>query len=441
MRFPNLLNSKLKQVLVLSLALFLYGCGQGESLVSGSSTSSTSSLISNGDFSSATDAWSGNGFFVVDGANFADVATAGNSYDVNLSNVIDLQTGSSYTLTFKAKGTVGRTIIAGIGLNSAPFTNVTETVTLTADWQVFTYTFTNIGFGDTDSRVLFDMGADVGEVYIDDVTLVKYGELLSNGDFSSETDAWSGNAFLVVDGANFANVATAGNSYDVNLSNVIDLQTGSSYTLRFRAKGTAGRTIIAGIGLNEAPYTNAVQTATLTADWQVFTYTFTNLGFGGTNSRVLFDFGADIGEVFIDDVSLVKTGELLINGDFSSETAAWSGNAFVVVDGANYANVATAGNAYDVNLSNVTNLQSGSSYTLRFRAKGTAGRTIIAGIGLNEAPFTNATQTATLTADWQVFTYTFTSIGFGSANSRVLFDLGADVGEVFIDDVSLVEIP
>ena len=76
------------------------------------------------------------------------------------------------TLTFKARSNVARSILAGIGLSDGDFSNVTQSVNLTTDWQTFTVELTAAGFGDANSRVLFDMGAEVGEVYIDDVSLV-----------------------------------------------------------------------------------------------------------------------------------------------------------------------------------------------------------------------------------------------------------------------------
>ena len=55
-------------------------------------------------------------------------------------------------------------------------TPATETVSLTTEWQTFTYTITTttadgVDFGDSNSRVLFDMGGAVGQVWIDDVSV------------------------------------------------------------------------------------------------------------------------------------------------------------------------------------------------------------------------------------------------------------------------------
>lgn len=139
--------------------------------------------------------------------------------------------------------------------------------------------------------------------------------------------------------------------------------------------------------------------------------------------------------------------ELVTNGDFETgDTTGWIGNAAnVVAQGPNYvneANVAAAGNPWDVNLSQVLSLTAGTSYTFSFDAwtdATTGTRTVIAGIGLNEAPWTAVTETATLTDTPQTFTYTMVA-PVTSANNRVLFDMGAASGFVFLDNVSLVEV-
>ncbi|MFT7072737.1 T9SS type A sorting domain-containing protein [Patiriisocius sp. Uisw_017] len=136
--------------------------------------------------------------------------------------------------------------------------------------------------------------------------------------------------------------------------------------------------------------------------------------------------------------------ELLTNGNFEQGELAWSGNALnVQTDGGNsfnFANVMTAGMPFDVNLSNVVEIIQGETYTLSFQAVTDAPdtRTMVVGIGLNEAPFAAATETVTLTPALQTFEVTLTASDFGIPNSRVLFDMGADVGVVVIDNVSLV---
>ncbi|MEM8894380.1 MAG: carbohydrate binding domain-containing protein, partial [Bacteroidota bacterium] len=139
-------------------------------------------------------------------------------------------------------------------------------------------------------------------------------ELLTNGDFENGADPWftnfgTGVPEIQEGGGNnffFANVEVAGDAFAVNLSQQIEITQGSVYTLSFDASTGEGTTrkIIAGIGLNEAPFSSATEEVDLTETSQTFSLTFTAADFGNSNSRVLFDLGADVGVVVIDNVSL-----------------------------------------------------------------------------------------------------------------------------------------
>ena len=123
--------------------------------------------------------------------------TSDNVWDVNLSQTMTLVPNSEYRVSFKAKSSIDRTMIAGLGLFHDPWTNVGEPVSLTTAWQTFTLTQTTTDFGDDQSRVLFDMGGDQGgEVWIDDVSVLNTDgeELIINGDFQSGESSWAGGA-------------------------------------------------------------------------------------------------------------------------------------------------------------------------------------------------------------------------------------------------------
>ena len=280
--------------------------------------------------------------------------------------------------------------------------------------------------------------------------------LLSNGDFEQGMVTWFGNAFNVqTDGGNSFNLSDneiSANPFDVNLSHPVELEAGVAYTFSFEAATSmedVSRTIIAGIGLNEGDFSAAIETVTITSDLQTFTFTLTPPA-GSANSRVLFDLGADDGVLVIDNVVLTLAdtmnddGELLENGDFEQGMVTWFGNAFnVQTDGGNSFNFSDneiSANPFDVNLSHPVELEAGVAYTFSFEASTSmedVSRTIITGIGLNEGDFSAATETVTVTSDLQTFTFTLTPPA-GSANSRVLFDLGADDGVLVIDNVSLM---
>lgn len=142
--------------------------------------------------------------------------------------------------------------------------------------------------------------------------------LVTNGDFEGGSTGWSGNAVNVVNegGNNYnsASVAVAGNPWDVNISYVLPLgPVGTAYKLTFYAFSDTNRTLIAGIGLNEGPWTSEVQTVTLSTTPQTYEMTLIS-NFASTNSRVIFDMGAAVGFVGIDNVTLEVVTTTCNNG-------------------------------------------------------------------------------------------------------------------------------
>ena len=158
---------------------------------------------------------------------------------------------------------------------------------------------------------------------------------------------------------------------------------------------------------------------------------------GGAGTDPGVDTGTDSGSDT--DATLV---ELLADGSFADGTG-WSGNALNIVDGVTRADVGQAGNPWDVNLSGAVALTSGDDYTLVFEARGAEGRALKAGIGDAGSPYHNDVADLTLVDGWQTYTLHLTALdaihgGDFTGASRVIFDMGHDVGGVDIDNVSLV---
>ncbi|MBT4212980.1 MAG: hypothetical protein HOE23_02485, partial [Porticoccaceae bacterium] len=263
-----------------------------------------SELVVNGDFKDGAASWVG-----ADGAITAYFAlvdtTSTNVWEKNLSQVMTLVADSAYTVKFKAKSSIERTMLAGLGLNSGDYANVAEEVSLTTEWTEFTLEQTTTGFGDDNSRILFDMGgAQGGQVWIDDVSVVTADgtELVSNGDFQNGSTGWTNDSIT----SYFALVDTSSaNVWEKNLSQIMTLVPDTDYTITFMAKSSIERTIVAGVGLNSGDYANSAEDVSLTTEWKEFTLEQTTTGFGDDNSRVLFDMGgAQGGQVWIDDVSV-----------------------------------------------------------------------------------------------------------------------------------------
>ena len=280
-------------------------------------------LLTNGDFENGSDSWlvgvddstsapvetvGGNTYYSV------DVTSAGNAYAVNLSQKVEIIEGNTYTLTFDAVSNVNRNIFAGIGLSKDPWTN-TATEPLSISTTITTYTLTHVAtFGAPDARVLFDLGAEVGRVAIDNVSLIiGTGNIVTNGDFENGSDSWlvgvddSTSAPVVTVGGNTyysVDVTAAGNAYAVNTSQKVEIIEGKTYTLTFDAWSNVNRSIFAGIGLSKDPWTNTASEPLSISPTRT-TYTLTHVAtFGATDARILFDSGAEIGIVNIDDVSL-----------------------------------------------------------------------------------------------------------------------------------------
>jgi beta-glucanase (GH16 family) len=687
-------------------------------------------LLANGSFENGIDGWNGGTVIAEGDSNVftADVAAPGNPWDVNLSQVMTITPDATYVLSFKAKASVARNIIAGLGLAHDPWTNITETPALTTEWQTFTYTLTTSGFGDDNSRVLFDMGAEAGTVYLDDISVVQVGgdtgtggddsgtggddtggdttpsglaaidfeddgvgaafawnvfenddnpavEIVANpysggtnpsstvamftarqsgaawagaesahGDFGPITlDATNsivkimvyktvisdvGVKFAIASGGAQPEIKVAntlineweelsfdfsgqiGTAESINIDQVIvfpdynatrendnvvyfdnitlngggdsgtggddsgtggddsgtggddsgtggdtgtstgielsingDFETGdtSSWTSfatdnngTFEATSTeanggifSGNLVAnvpaegglasfpvvkqANIGIGSvAPDTaitvsfdlkgsmagvggvvfaelfseladGGVSKAELlgsgpmfpNATWTNYTFTTTtgNDVSGGVTLQLKADCGGNPGcmiDAYFDNVSVNVEGddsgtggddsgtggddsgtggddsgtggdELLANGSFENGTEGWNGGT-VIAEGDNNvftADVAAPGNPWDVNLSQVMTITPDATYVLSFKAKASVERNIIAGLGLAHDPWTNITETPALTTEWQTFTYTLTTSGFGDDNSRVLFDMGAEAGTVYLDDISV----
>ena len=147
----------------------------------------------------------------------------------------------------------------------------------------------------------------------------------------------------------------------------------------------------------------------------------------------------------------VFQGGLVANGNFEGGVNPWRlgvANAIpsglLVTQNANTyfsVNVTAAGNAFDVNLSQIgINMVQGTTYRLTFDAWSDVNRTFIVGIGLSGGAFTNQSVTRNLTSTVQSFSVDLVA-NFTSANSRVLFDMGAAVGRVNIDNVTLTIVP
>lgn len=298
--------------------------------------------------------------------------------------------------------------------------------------------------------------ADLNITFMSDgLTVIEDGatfERISNPDFENDVNK----SCFVGKVTKLANNPWDNNQIDLDAKLDFNNHTGLKIKVWSARANTEVRIKLEEIG-NPGNNTEQFLTTSVTNAWEELTYPFTGADSDKFNKIVIFfDLNANNTDTYyFDDLMLYGTGSggggggggtfddgLLTNGDFENGATAWTGNAVnVLTEGGNsfnFANVTAAGNPFDVNLSQVVAITQGKNYTLSFEASSDRNRTILAGIGLNEAPWTAVTEVINLTTTAQTFTLQLSSADFGIPNSRVLFDMGAEVGVVVIDNVSLV---
>jgi PKD repeat protein len=308
-------------------------------------------LLTNGDFETGDGTgWIGNALDVrTEGGNsynFANVTAAGNGFDVNLSQVVPMGIGNKYRLSFNASSDGERTMIAGIGLNQAPFTNVTETVNLTTANQRFEYEFT-ANFGSETSRVIFDMGAAVGIVVIDNVSLELISEYTVGLPLDFESDALIAGPF---NGASFefaadpddasnqvGKITNVGAGYEgvtFSLGTAIDLSTDKQISMQFNSSAANVPVLFK---LEGAAPVELTATAATTG-WQELKFDF-SANSGTFNGITVFvdGPGATTGVFYVDDIKQEASsgggddcpepaaGEYIHNGDFETgDVCGWT---------------------------------------------------------------------------------------------------------------------
>lgn len=457
-------------------------------------------LLTNGDFETGDGTgWIGNALDVrTEGGNsynFANVTAAGQPFDVNLSQVVPMGSGNKYRLSFNASSDVERTMLAGIGLNEAPFTNKTEEVNLTTAEQRFSYEIT-ANFGSDNSRVIFDMGAAVGVVVIDNVTL----ELLSEYTLGLPLDFESGDliagpfggvAFeFAADPDDASNQAGKITNSGVNWEGVtfslgtdLDLSTDKQISMMFNSSAANVPVLLKLEGA--APVELAATAAT--TGWQELTFDF-SANTGTFNGVTVFvdGPGTTAGVFYVDDIKQEassgggggggggSSGEnLCVNGDFETgDTTGWTSFAAdnngtwtatdVQANGGTYsgllkADVAAAGGAASFPVVKQANLgagtlTAGASVTVSFDMYGSvagAGGVVFvqifseqAGGGVSKEEFIVQPPDFP-TSTWTNYSMTTTLGSDVSAGVTLQFkaDCGANadcVVEAYFDNVSLV---
>jgi hypothetical protein len=292
-----------------------------------------SNLISNGDFASGGTDWK---FFsdttkgdtaTVDYSSSAAVITvktwnSATNYRIQFSQKgIQLDSGSTYTVSFKASSTVARSLAIAFSTDSTWNYRGGGNASLTTSTQTFTVT---IPVDSTTSAgvLQFNLGGTVATITIDSVVVAKKvaatagANVLSNSDFSSGSSDWS---FYVEPGkgdtatADFSSGAavidvskwTSAANSNIQLSqNGIALVAGTAYTVSFDASSTVARTLAVDFSTTGTWHYQGGKSVGLTTSTKTFSVDITPDS--STTAGVLqFCLGGTVAKITIDNVSVV----------------------------------------------------------------------------------------------------------------------------------------
>ncbi len=368
----------------------------------------------------------------VDGVTYARTAitSAGNAlWSLQLIQKIAIAEGGTYKVSFDAKSDSNRNIMTKVsGGAERDYANYSgeQTIQLTDALQSYEYTFTLNQETDTAARLEFNMGANgtapvwIGNVRVEEVTPenpenasktpLPDGNHIYNGTFDQGDMTRMAYWDLEVEDSASANmsvdestrelkvaVAEGGESPDAVQvkQNGIQLLKGNDYELTFDARSTADRTIeVEFISEDGSAIYSETAAINLTDQMAQHTVSFTMpVDVSDEYSQITFKLGGQEGDVYLDNVKLIRTSEYidysdvdlypLKNGDFSAGFDSWGkyvhfdANADITVqDEALQVNIRNAGSetwSVLVEQGNL-NLAKGVTYELSFDALSTEAR-------------------------------------------------------------------
>ncbi|MBC8059390.1 MAG: carbohydrate binding domain-containing protein [Clostridiaceae bacterium] len=184
---------------------------------------------------------------------------------------IQLEQNTDYKLTFKARAKSAKTIKVGfLSKDGTVSYNEDKTINLTKSMEEKTISFKMNKPTDSEAQIIFKLGGDNNDVYMDDVTLtssINYSLVdiypLKNGDFSKGLESWTpypnigdgaASTITAVNGAAKISLTAPGpNPYSVMLNQEnFKVTKGVQYKIAFDVSATAERSI--GIVIDNAAY-------------------------------------------------------------------------------------------------------------------------------------------------------------------------------------------
>ena len=299
--------------------------------------------------------------------------------------------------------------------------------------------------------------------------------LLRNGSFDATGASWlspwtfrntggsiAQDTAVKTHGAASARVTVTAGSTSTHLVQLrqggVPLVANRTYTISFWAKASAARNVEVILQQVASPYTVRFRrTVALTTSWQrhVLSYTATA---SDPNVQLAFNLAQSTGQVWLDGASITDTN-LLQNGSFEATGGAWyqpwlfrndigasiAQDATTKAHGASSARVTiptASASAYVIQLRQEGKpLVAGRTYAISFSAKASAARNIDVRLQGAASPFTTYfTKATAITTAWKQYTLLYTATA-SNPNVFLAFNLAQATGQVWLDDIALVELP
>lgn len=440
-------------------------------------------LIQNGDFADGWNHWISWGnymgyasvFEIVDNTFHTKVETAGGpgmDWAVQQKqNGLPLEGNHAYKLTFDAWSNTARTIKVRLGEDGGDYSTYGEaTLGLTTQHQNYELVV-EMSQSDLASTLDFNMAGDVGDVWIDNVRIVEvfYDGMITNGDFGLGLSNWQGgdymghaSSFGVVDGVFHTKVESLTDPvYDwaVQLKQPgLALVSGRTYELSFDAWSDRSRGLYARLGENGGDYSTYGQTTVALSTAPTRYTLIVEMGDqSDLAATVDFNLAAEVGDVWIDNVSLVELvfdGGVITNGDFLDGMNGWGTYVHVPANGGTavagfsidsgdlHALITNPGDAeWNVKMSQGLALQNYTTYEVRFQARSNQPKKIKAVI-LDSVYNWFGEIAPVLTQDMEEYSFTFNTANRVNTPIDLSFNLGFitagnENGDVWIDKVSV----
>lgn len=277
-----------------------------------------------------------------------------------------LKSGVTYTLTFMGRATDAYSSSLYLKTTSDA-QQYPGSVSFTTEWSKITKTITPST--DDVNKIVFNFGDFVGTLYIDDISLTEPGSkenLIDNSDFEAgHVNGWSywtpgqyyslsedgegyssGNGGGVISTGyclQFTNTEKKANNYSSQAWYQFDTPLKEGVTYKFTAKAKATDTYSSSIYLQSTSGGSQLYPGSVSfgKEWSDVTLNFTPSH--GQADKLTFNFGDFVGTLYLDNVSLVESGDdksLIPNGDFEAGNVdgwrSWSGYQSLSPEGAGY---------------------------------------------------------------------------------------------------------